>query len=262
MSGREEPGKPAREGVKSPGKEALRAPLPKRFYRHATVAEAQAGTGRDAFRVLLDDRPLKTPGKRDLAVPTKALADAIAAEWAAQETHINPANMPLTRLANTAIDAVADSMPAVAADIVAYAASDLLCYRAESPAELVHRQAVAWDPVLAWAREALGTRFVLTEGVIPVAQEVAALEQVAAALAAYDPFALSALHVMTTLTGSALLALANARGACSAAEAWAAAHVDEDYQIELWGSDVEAEARRAMRRREFEASSRLLGLLR
>lgn len=239
------------------GKESLRPPLPKRFYKAASVAPAGDGS----FQILLDGKGLKTPKKRAFAVPSAALAEAIAAEWNAQGTLIDPATMPLTKISNTAIDAVSDTRAEVAADIVAFAGSDLLCYRAEGPEALQRRQAAAWDPVIAWAREALSARFILAEGVMPIVQPQAALDRIAAAVAPFEPFSLSALHMLTTLTGSALLALAHANGALSDGEAWAAAHVDEDYQIELWGPDAEAEDRRTFRKSEFEAASRMLRLL-
>ncbi len=248
-----------REGAgktEMPGREALRPPLPKRFYKAATVEGADR-----AYRILLDGRRVKTPGKRDFAVPSRALAEAIAGEWAAQGERIDPATMPLTRIANTVIDGVADEAAKVADDIRAFAASDLLCYRAPSNEELAMRQRAAWDPVLAWARCELGARFVLAEGVMPVEQPVEALARVRAALEALDPFRLAALHVMMTLTGSALLAIALARGRLTCAEAWAAAHIDEDWQIEQWGKDSEAEARRRHRFAEFQAASRLLDTL-
>jgi chaperone required for assembly of F1-ATPase len=239
-----------------PGREALRPPLPKRFYKTATVEAADG-----AYRILLDGRRIKTPGKRELAVPTKSLAEAIAAEWEAQGERIDPNTMPLTRIANTVIDAVAGETEKVAADIRAFAGSDLLCYRAPDHEELGRRQRAAWDPVLAWARSELGTRFVLAEGVMPVAQPDETLARIAAALAPLDPYRLAALHIMTTLTGSALLALALACGRLTPEEAWAAAHIDEDWQIEQWGADSEAEARRRHRLAEFEAASRLLDTL-
>ncbi len=242
--------------AKTPGKERLTPPLAKRFYKDVAVEPSK-----DGFAVLLDGRPVRTPGKLPLAVPTRALADAIAQEWAAQGPHIDPASMPLSKLAITTIDGVAKSMPQVAADIVAYAGSDLLCYRAEEPEALIRLQADAWDPVLRWAQDALGARFTVGKGVIPVVQSPAALERVAAAVAPFEPMALTCLHVMTTLMGSALLALAHAKGQLSVEEAWAAAHVDEDWQIARWGVDVEAAERRARRLREMQAASRFLELL-
>jgi chaperone required for assembly of F1-ATPase len=205
---------------------------------------------------------MRTPAKQELAVPTRALAEALAVEWEAQGERIDPATMPLTRLVNSVLDGVTGREAEVRGDVAKYAASDLLCYRAEGPAELVRRQAEAWDPVLAWAREALGARLVLGEGVVPVAQPSAATAAVEGALAELDAFSLAAHYVMTTLTGSALLALAHARGRLTAEEAWAAAHVDEDWQISQWGEDAEAKARRDRRWAEMQAASRLLELLR
>ncbi|MFN0219349.1 MAG: ATP12 family chaperone protein, partial [Hyphomicrobium sp.] len=213
------------------------------------------------YQVLLDGRVVKTPGKRPLAAPNAKLASAIADEWSAQVGHIDPASMPLTRYANTAIDAVADHQGAVAVDIAAYAASDLLCYRAEAPMELVVAQAARWDPVVAWAREALDAPFVVASGVMPVEQPPEAIAAIAAALLPHDAMRLTALHILTTLTGSALLAIAHARGRLTADEVWAAAHIDEDYQIALWGQDSEAAQRRKGRRIEFDAASRMLALL-
>jgi len=235
-----------------------RAALPKRFYREAGV-EAREG----AFALVLDGRGAKTPGKRALALPTRALAEQIALEWAGQGEFIDPRRMPLTRLANSAIDAVAHAMPATRADIAAYAGSDLLCYRAEAPDELVVLQGAAHDPVLLWAREALGAGLVVTQGVTHVPQPEPALAAIRAALEAIaDPFALAALHVMTTLTGSALLALAVAQGRLAPDEAWRAAHVDEDFQIAQWGEDDEAMTRRAARWSDMRAAAEMLALAR
>jgi chaperone required for assembly of F1-ATPase len=169
--------------------------------------------------------------------------------------------MPLTRLANSVIDGVVVRAGEVRAGIVKYAGSDLLCYRAEGPAELVRRQAQAWDPVLDWARRVHGAGFAVAQGVMPAEQPAAARAAVAQVLEPYGPFALAALHVMTTLMGSALLALAHAQGRLSAGEAWAAAHVDEDWQISQWGEDAEATAARERRWAEMQAASRLLQLL-
>jgi chaperone required for assembly of F1-ATPase len=229
---------------------------PKRLYRAVSVDGATP-----AFRVLLDGKPVRTPARRQLALPARPLAEAIAAEWQAQVEHIDPGTMPLTRLANAALDGVAGREAEVRADIAKYAASDLLCYRAEGPEELVRRQAEAWDPVLAWARAALGADLVVGHGIAPVAQSSAAGAAVEQALAGLDAFALAAHHVMTTLAGSALLALAHAGGRLTAEEAWAAAHVDEDWQIGQWGEDAEAKARRQRRWTEMQAASRLLALL-
>jgi chaperone required for assembly of F1-ATPase len=243
-------------GGKVPGKEALTPPLPKRFYKDVTVG------GEDgAWAILLDGRPVKTPAKHALTVPTKPLAEAIAGEWRAQGERINPHLMPLSKLAITAIDGVAKHTADVAADIVKFAGSDMICYRAEAPEALTVLQGSAWDPILAWARSELGARFNLAVGVMPVHQSPAALEKVAEAVARFTAMALTALHVMTTLTGSALLALAHASGRISAEEAWLKAHVDEDWQISQWGVDVEAAQRRAARQAEMMAASRFLDLL-
>jgi len=242
--------------AKTPGKEPL-APLPKRFYSDVTVAPAEGG-----FALLLDGKPVRTPRKLPLKVPTRALAEAIAAEWAAQKERVDPATMPLSKLAITAIDGVASHMPDVAAEIVKFAGSDLLCYRAEAPEPLKVLQAAAWDPMLRWAEAELGARFSTAKGVMPVTQRPEALERVAAAVAPFDAMALTSLHVLTALTGSAILALAHAAGRISAEEAWTAAHVDEDWQISQWGVDVEAAERRARRWAEMQAASRFLELLR
>jgi chaperone required for assembly of F1-ATPase len=232
-----------------------RRPLPKRLYKEVTVsAEAP-------FRILLDGKPMRTPGKKVFALPAAALAQAVAHEWRSQETHIDPASMPLTRLVNSTLDGVAGREAAVREEIVKYAGSDLLCYRADGPPALIERQAASWDPVLAWAQDTLAVRFETGAGIMPVTQPAAATAAVAAALQRHDVFALASLHVMTTLTGSALLALAVADGRLSAEAAWAVAHVDEDYQISQWGEDAEAAARRARRWAEMQAASRLLALL-
>jgi chaperone required for assembly of F1-ATPase len=232
-------------------------PLPKRFYKEVGV-EAETpdgGAPGGAWCLLLDGRPVKTPGKVSLAVPSAALAEEIAQEWRAQDEFIDPESMPITKIVNSAIDGVSGREKEVAADIVAFAGSDLVCYRAEEPAELVVRQAEAWDPVLRWAQDVLGAHFVLAEGVMPVAQPEDALRAFASAIDGYESLELCALHVMTTLTGSAILSLAHARGAMSAELVWAAAHVDEDFQIAQWGEDDEAAARREKRLREFQAAS-------
>lgn len=230
---------------------AMRPAAMKRFFREAGVGEAEGG-----FALLLDGRRARTPAKKPLILPTRAFAEAVAAEWAGQGEAIQPAAMPLTRLANSALDGVASTMAATRAEVARYAASDMLCYRAEAPEALVASEAAAFDPVLAWARESLGANFLVAEGIIHRRQPESALEAVRAALEAVtDPFALAALHVMTSLTGSALLALAVARGRLGADEAWRIAHVGEDFQIAKWGEDEEAKVRRAARRRDFEAAA-------
>lgn len=247
--GRPDPVRAARTGAKPA--------LPQRFYKEAGFAPAEGG-----FRLTLDGRPANTPARHPLVMPNAALAEAVAAEWSAQQTAIDPATMPLTRLINTAIDGVAPRREAVADDLCAYAGTDLLAYRAAEPDRLVAAQASAWDPILDWAYDSLGARLILSEGVMHVTQPdqaVAALSQ--AVRAVEDPFRLAALHTMTTLTGSLIIALAVLQGHLKPEAAWEAAHVDETYQADVWGRDEEAEARLAVRRAEFEAASRVLAAL-
>ena len=232
-----------------------RPALRRRFYEHASISSAA-----DRHAVCLDGKPIHTPARRPLVAPTLALAEAIAAEWQAQPELIDPAAMPLTRLANSIIDGVADAPEPVAAEIEKYLGSDLLFYRAGAPKALCERQARHWDPVLAWARDTLGADFRLGEGVIHVTQPATALEAAAAAIP-IDPWRLGAMHVVTTLTGSALVALALLRGALTADAAWQAAHVDEDWNIEQWGDDEMALERRAFRLAEFQAAAKVLSSL-
>ncbi len=228
---------------------------PRRFYHRATTVGGDAG-----FQLHLDDRPARTPGKRPLAVPSRALGEAIAGEWSAQATHIDPATMPLTRIANTVIDGVVDEAQAVRDEIVRYAASDLLCYRAEAPSELVVRQAELWDAQLTWAETTLGARLSIATGVMPVTQPDEAISRIADAVAELDAFVLGPAHIMTTLTGSTVLALAVLHGALPVQDAWSLAHVDEDWQISQWGEDQEAAERRARRWREMETAHRFATL--
>lgn len=242
-------------------RKGARPRLSKRFFKDADVGER----GADGFPVLLDGKPVRTPAHRPLAAPTRALAEKIAQEWDAQRELIDPAGMPLTRLANAVIDAVADNAVAVADEIVNYLGSDLTCYRADAPEGLVARQAQAWDPPLAWARDELGARFVLAQGVVHVAQPREAIAAARAAIPtdannAKEIWRLGALSSITTLTGSALLALALGAGAIDADAAWAAAHVDEDWQMSQWGRDELALQRRAHRRGEFDAAVAVLQL--
>ena len=213
--------------------------------------------------VLLDGRTVRTPAKQHLTVPTEAAAILLAAEWDAQKEEINPATMPVTRLANTAIDGVSKDIRAVFDDILNFAGTDLLCYRASEPEGLVARQSERWDPVINWAAEKLGARFILAEGVVHQAQSREAISGIADALRAYaTPLGLACLHTITTLTGSALLAIAFAEKQLSAEEAWALAHLDEDWQIEHWGTDDEAFQRRENRWREMQAATATLDALR
>lgn len=221
-------------------------PLPRRFYRLASASADHA--------ILLDGKAVKTPLKNALRLPDAALAAAVAAEWQAQMEVINPALMPLTRLANSAIDGVAAQRAAVIADLASYAGSDLTCYRADEPQALRKRQNSLWDPVLAWAGSRLGVVFRPHAGINHVPQDPAALAAVSAHAAGLDDFRLAAAHSLATLTGSALLALMLLDGSCTAEQGWAAAHVDEDWQIEHWGDDAEAKQARAARRRDYDAA--------
>lgn len=230
--------------------------LPKRFYKEATVGAADGG-----FSILLDGRPVNTPAKRRIVVPSRDLAEALAAEWAGQGEAIDPSTMPLTKLVNSALDGVAQQMAEVEAELVKYAGSDMLCYRAGEPASLAAAQSAAWDPPLAFARDKLGARLVLAEGVMFASQPPESITALAAAVRAHvgegpgAPLRLAALHVMTTLTGSLVLALAKALKEIGLAEAWAAAHIDEDFQMRTWGDDAEALARRAARFKEMAAAA-------
>ena len=233
-----------------------RPALHKRFYKRVDVGET--GEGGDV-QILLDGKPVKTPARRALAAPTRPLADTIAAEWHAQKDVIDPARMPLTRLANAAIDAVSDAPAAVIDEVAKYLGTDLLCYRADAPAGLVEMQSTAWDPVLAWAHKQFGARFMLSQGVMHVAQPPEAIAVMRAEIP-NDPWRLAAVSSITTLTGSAVLALALAHGALDADTAWAAAHVDEDWQMSQWGKDDLALERRAFREAEFQVAVTVLKL--
>jgi len=229
-----------------------RGPQRKRFYKNAGVADAPGG-----FAITLDERPIHTPSGRPVVVPTREIADAIAAEWNAQQEIIDPLTMPLTRFANSVVDAVVDRVEAVTDDVAKYLGSDLLFYRASHPEALVAREAAHWDPVVFWAADTLGAHFILAEGIVHVRQPDSAISAARAALPA-DPWSIAALHVVTTLTGSALLALALLRGLLDQDQVWAAAHVDEDWNIEKWGVDEEVAARRAARLIDFKAAADIL----
>jgi chaperone required for assembly of F1-ATPase len=234
----------------------MKPPLPKRFYKEAGVEERN---GR--YFLILDGRTARTPNRQELAVSSRGLAEALAAEWAAQGAEINPATMPVTRIVNSAIDGVAPRRAEVVDDLVRYAGSDLTYYRTGEPERLARAQDEAWNPILDWARDTHGARFSLAEGVMHVAQPdeaVAAIRHAVEEIA--SPFALAALHVMTTLTGSILIALAHASRAIDADEAWAAAHVDEHHQESLWGEDHEAMERRRKREADFRAASEVFRL--
>jgi chaperone required for assembly of F1-ATPase len=233
-------------------RKGLRTSLRKRFYETTAVDE-----GAEGFRVLLDGRVIRTPARRVLATPSRALAQAVAQEWDAQRPAIDPLQMPLTRLANSIIDGVSAARDAVRDEVVKYLGSDLLFYRAADPAGLVARQSQHWDPVLAWARETLGARFILSQGIVFVAQPQAAIDAAQAAIPD-DLWKLGAVSSVTTLTGSALLALALAHGRLSVDEAWAAARVDEDWNAGQWGTDDLADERAANQRADLDAAALVL----
>ena len=242
-----------RSAIRAVQSQTLRA-LPKRFYKIAAACEANGG-----YAVLLDGRPARTPGKNLLLLPTRAAAERVAAEWQACGAYIDPSKMPATRIVHSALDGVAREIAAVQAEIVKYAGSDLVCYRADAPASLVAAQSAAWDPVIAFARDALGARLVLAQGVVFAAQPEFASSALRTAVAAFDKaLPLACLHVLTTLAGSALLALCVAHKRFTPETAWSAAHVDEDYQARAWGADHEAQLRRALRWQEFHAAALLL----
>lgn len=238
---------------------AMKPVLPKRFYKSVEVVEKDGG-----FAVALDGRVAKTTGRLPLSVPSHAIALMLAREFVAQGERIDPVTMPVLRIVNPALDGVAGMMDAVRADIGKYARSDLLCYRAGEPEGLVARQNAAWNPVLALLEACTGARLALAEGVMHVAQPEAAMAAYDAALqdATRDPLTLAATHVMTSISGSAVLALAVAAGWLSPDAAWAAAHVDEDWTNANWGEDAEAMARRAARHVDFEAAAAISAAMR
>ena len=225
----------------------------KRFWKDVTV-DAERG-------VRLDDRPVRTPGRVPLLLPTAALAEAVADEWREVTDDIDPRAMPLTGLANAAIDRIAPGPAAFAAGLAAYGESDLLCYRADSPPDLVARQAALWDPPLDWARDRYDVHFEIVAGVMHRPQPEATTERLGAALAARHPFELAPLSPIVTITGSLVLALALAEDAMETEVVWAAANLDEDWQAEQWGEDDLAVKARETRQRDFEAAARFLSLV-
>jgi chaperone required for assembly of F1-ATPase len=228
----------------------------KRFWKNAAAAERDGGWG-----VELDGKPVRTPARQPLVVPTSALGEAIAEEWNGVEKKIDPRDMPLTGLANAAIDRVAPDIQAFAAGLARYAESDLACYRAEGPQALVDLQAQSWDALLAWARRRFDVDFRTTGGIIHVEQPAATVERLAHAVVALDAFCLAGLSPLVTIGGSLIAALGVLEGAFTPEQAWAAVSIDERWQLEQWGSDAEAEAALENRRRDFVAAARFLNLL-
>ena len=229
----------------------------KRFYKTVDIAPGEQG-----IEVHLDGRPVRTPAKRMLRLPTAGLARAVAEEWSAQEDEIDARSMHLTRLANSAIDRVADHRAAVVGEVAGYAGTDLVCYRADEPEALAGRQREAWDPLVSWVDIRHGAALEITTGILPVAQPDEALARLHEAVAAYDDFALAGLHMVASATGSLVLALATAEGEIDAEEAWRRSLVDETFQIEEWGEDEEATRRRAALREEIGAAAHFLALCR
>lgn len=229
----------------------------KRFYKQVTVG-AEGGK----YRILLDGRPLRTPAKALLELPVEAAAEALAAEWRAQGDKVNPAQMPLTRLANTAIDRISGNRNAVIDEICRYGASDLLCYRADGPDALVARQAAAWDGLLDWLAEAHAVRLAVTTGIVFIEQEAEDLARLRRIVEGFDDFTLVGLHTLTTIAGSCVIGLAVVAGRLSAPEAAALSSIDETFQAELWGEDAEMMARLRSRAAELAAAAEFIGFFR
>jgi chaperone required for assembly of F1-ATPase len=238
-------------------REAMKPVQPRRFYTAVSVADGEGG-----YEIHLDGKPARTPGRQVLRLPTKAAAELVAAEFDKQGETMDLHSMSAMRLANTAIDGVASDPQAVAEDILRYAGTDLLCYRADAPQELVARQAERWDPLIDWAADEIGANFILAEGVMHVEQPRSAIAAVDAWLRQRrEPLRLAALHVMTSLSGSAIIALAVDAKRLSAVNAWALAHLDEEWNAEQWGRDPEAEAMRANRWRDMNAAAMVAAAL-
>ncbi|MEM7686321.1 MAG: ATP12 family chaperone protein [Paracoccaceae bacterium] len=230
----------------------------KRFWKNAVVERV---AGSDGWTVLLDDRTVKTPAKRDVIVPAQAMAERIAAEWDAQDGEIVPMSMPLTRAAATCLDRVAPEQMIVADTIAAYGETDLLCYRAERPDGLVLKQAQGWDPLLDWLRHDLGAALNVASGVMHVPQDGDAIARLASEVHRQDAWALTCLSEMVTISGSLVLGLAVRRGAIDAESAWVLSRIDEQWNIDEWGEDEEAARQAEIRRGDFLRAADLLNLL-
>jgi len=228
----------------------------KRLYRHAAVETAEGG-----FAITLDGKIVRTPGKAALVLGSRALAEAIAAEWQAQGDRVDPESMPMTRLASTAIDLVAPRHAEVVAMIAKYAATDLVCYRADDPPELVARQHRAWQPLVDWVRERHGARLEVASGIMPCPQPEASLAALTACVAARDPWQLAALNLATAACGSLVVALALAEGQLDAEQAFSVAELDASFEIERWGEDAEQTARRRALKDDIAMAARFLALL-
>lgn len=229
----------------------------KRFWKETGVGPVEGG-----FAVLLDGRGVKTPAKRPLVLPTAALAQAVAEEWAAQQDKVRPDTMPLTRTANSALDKVAPQFDEVARLLAAYGGHDLLCYRATAPAALTERQAEVWDPILNWAEQTFSAPLNVTQGVIPVDQPAASVRALGQQVFDLSPFELAAFHDLVAISGSLVLALAFTHGHLSLAQLWTAARVDEDWQAAQWGQDDEAIEVARLKQSALESAGRFWGLCR
>jgi chaperone required for assembly of F1-ATPase len=229
----------------------------RRVYQEVSTRPADQCWG-----VALDGKPMRTPGKRALVVPTAALAAAIAAEWRAQQGEVRPATMPLTRFAATAIDRTVEQRDKVIAETANYAGTDLVCYRAEHPPALVARQQAVWQPLIDWATLRYDAPLAVTSSIVPQPQSPVTLNAFAAAVAAHDDFRLTALHTATAACGSLVIALALLEGRLDAAAAFAASQLDETFQIEAWGEDAEASARRQALAADIAAAEQFAALLR
>lgn len=229
----------------------------KRFYKQASVAEAEGG-----FAIHLDGRPVKTPAGRRLAVPFRALAEAMVAEWQEQGEEIRPRTMPMTQLASTTLDRVGPERATILDQLARFADTDLLCYRADYPPDLVRRQTGQWQPLLDWAAEIVGARLAVTSGVVAVAQPAEALAALVARLDSYDDWRLCTAQAACAAAGSLVLALAMVEGRISGQQTYELSQLDETFQIEQWGEDYEAADRRAALQRDILAAERLLQLLR
>lgn len=227
----------------------------RRFWTAATVVPEAGG-----FAVHLDGKPVRTPRKAPLILPTEALADAVAAEWQAVVAKVDPARMPFTRRANSAIDTVAPGIDGVALMLAEYGGTDLLCYRAEGPADLVARQSQSWDPLMTWAATTLPAPLKTTTGVMHIAQPAASRAALTGAVRQLSAFQLVAFHDLVALSGSLVLALAITRGRLTAEEAWTLSRIDEDWQIEQWGADEDAAAIAALKQADFLQANRFFAL--
>jgi chaperone required for assembly of F1-ATPase len=229
----------------------------KRLYKHAAAVPVEGGYG-----ITLDNKPLRTPAKRPLVVPMAALAEAIAAEWQAQGDTVDPLSMPQMRLTSIAIDLVMPRREAVLAELGKYADTDLVCYRAEHPPELIARQQAIWQPLVDWATLRYDAPLAVTAGIVPVTQPPETLRAFATALAAYDSLRLTAVHAATAACGSLVIGLALIEERLDAEAAFAAAQLDESFQIENWGEDAEQAARRANLREDIAAAAEFARLVR